>query len=110
MRALVFLALTGSVAASSDPGRDAAVYVAAGQFRPGAFPAASGGPAALSLQSLYPAIVIGQARQQLIAALEPAAQASRARGSSSPGRPMSTRRARRPSTRRSASITWSPGC
>lgn len=76
MRALVFIALTGCVAASSDPGRDAALYVAAGQFRPGAFPAASGGPAALSLQSLYPAIVIGQDRQQLIAALEPAAHAA----------------------------------
>ncbi|MBV8755715.1 MAG: hypothetical protein JO257_00480, partial [Deltaproteobacteria bacterium] len=57
-------------------GRDAALYVAGGQFRPGDFPAATGGPAAVSLQSLYPAIVIGQDRQQLTAALEPTAQAA----------------------------------
>lgn len=76
MRALACIALAGCMAASSDPGRDAALYVAGGQFRPGAFPAATGGPAALSLQSLYPAIVIGQDRQQLTAALEPAAHAA----------------------------------
>ncbi len=76
MRALVLVLVTGCVAASSDPGRDAALYVQGGQFRPGDFPAPTGGPAALSLQSLYPAIVIGQDRQQLNAVLDPAARAA----------------------------------
>ena len=74
MRALVFVAVAGCTAASSDRGRDASLYVAGAQFRPGEFPAATGGPAALSLQALYPTIVIGEDRQQLTAALDPAAQ------------------------------------
>lgn len=77
MRALVLAAaLAGCTAATSDPGRGAALYVEDAQFRPGAFPAASGGPAALSLQSLYPTIVLGEDRQQLTAALDPAAHAA----------------------------------
>lgn len=77
MRALWLVVLAGCAdVASSDPGRGAALYVQDGQFRPGAFPAATGGPATLSVQSLFPTMVIGQDRQVVIAAMEPAAHAA----------------------------------
>jgi len=77
MRALWLVVLAGCAdVASSDPGRGAALYVQGAQFRPGGFPAATGGPATLSVQSLFPTMVIGQDRQVVTAAMEPAAHAA----------------------------------
>jgi hypothetical protein len=72
----VILSSACTETASSDRGRDAALYVAGGQFRPGAFPEASGGPATLSVQSLFSTMVIGEDRQVINAAFEPATRAA----------------------------------
>ena len=70
------LACGCGVTASSDPGIGKALFVDGGQFRPGAFPAASGGPAVLSLASAHATVVIGENREALNGVLEPAARAA----------------------------------
>lgn len=72
-RALVLVALCACDAASSDPGIGAPLYVANAQFRPGAFPAATGGPAAIDLKTLFPTMILGENRQKLSGHLAPEA-------------------------------------
>ena len=65
--------------ASSDPGLGAPLYVtssAGAQFRPGVFPAASGGPATQSVQTLHATVVIDQDRETVSAVLDPSAHAA----------------------------------
>jgi hypothetical protein len=79
VRAALLAAIAGCAdVASSDDGLgdllvvdDVAMHPA--QFRPGAFPAASGGPAVISAQPIHTAVVVGHPREQLGAALDPAA-------------------------------------
>src|SRR2546427_8640359 len=73
--ALLFLAGCWTTA-SPDPGLGDAIFVDGAQFRPGGFPAASGGPAVLSLQTAHQMIVIDQNREPLHGVLDPAAQAA----------------------------------
>ena len=55
---LGLLALVGCAdLASSDPGLGTPLYVANAQFRPGAFPEATGGPVTQSVQPLHQTIV-----------------------------------------------------
>jgi len=75
-RALLLLALAACDAASSDPGLGAPLYLAGGQFRPGAFPAATGGPATESVQTLHATVVVDENRETLSAVLDPAAHAA----------------------------------
>jgi hypothetical protein len=77
MRQLLLLCLVGCAdLASSDPGIGAPLYVANAQFRPGAFPAATGGPATQSVQPLHQMIVVGQNRETIAATLAPDARAA----------------------------------
>jgi hypothetical protein len=73
---LAVLALAGCAdLASSDPGLGRPLYVANAQFRPGAFPAATGGPSALAVQPLHQMVVVGQNRETIAATLAPDAHA-----------------------------------
>jgi hypothetical protein len=74
---LLVLALAGCAdLASSDPGTGAALYIDHAQFRPGAFPAASGGPAVASLQTLHSTVIVDENREALSATLDPVATAA----------------------------------
>lgn len=78
-RPLVVVSLLGLCAcdaASSDPGLGAPLYVAGGQFRPGAFPAATGGPATESVQTLHATVIVDEDRETVSAVLDPAAHAA----------------------------------
>ena len=78
MRAAVLaLALAGCwPTASSDPGIGEALFVDGAQFRPGDFPAASGGPAVLKATTAHTMVVVGENREPLHGTLDPAAQAA----------------------------------
>jgi hypothetical protein len=69
-RALLLLSLAACDAASSDPGLGAPLYVEGGQFRPGAFPAASGGPATESVQTLHATVVVDENREAVSAVFD----------------------------------------
>lgn len=58
--AIAGLLVTACGGTSSDPGLTAMLQVERAQFRPGTFPADSGGPATLALQSQHAAITIGE--------------------------------------------------
>ena len=74
--AVLLLALTACDAATSDPGLGAPLYVAGGQFRTGAFPAATGGPATESVQTLHATAIIDEDRETISAVLDPSARAT----------------------------------
>jgi hypothetical protein len=73
--ALVVLAC-GCDAASPDPGYGALLQIPGAQFRPGAFPAATGGPAALSVITTHAAVVIGNLHEKLHGVLPGTARAA----------------------------------
>ena len=76
MRAAVWFILAGCMeGASSDPGYGALLYIDGAQFRPGAFPAAHGGPPVESAQSGAQTIVLGGNHESLRVVLDPAAKA-----------------------------------
>jgi hypothetical protein len=52
-------------AASPDPGYDAFVQIPGAQFRPGPFPAATGGPTALSVVPTHPSVIIGRVHERV---------------------------------------------
>ncbi len=71
---LALLLLAGcSAVASPDDGYGDLLVVDGAQFRPGPFPAQSGGPATLSVQPVHSSIVVGRERELLAGVLEPAA-------------------------------------
>jgi hypothetical protein len=74
MRAVVLVLLVGCTAASSDPALDALLQVKGAQFRPGPFPAETGGPAALAVTTRHAEITIGELREPVRGVLEPAAR------------------------------------
>jgi hypothetical protein len=74
--ALLLLGLAACDAATSDPGLGAPLYVGSAQFRPGAFPAATGGPATVDLKPLFSTMIIGEYRQKLTGHLAPDATAA----------------------------------
>ena len=77
MRALVLVLLAGCAdLASSDPGIGAPLHVDGGQFRPGAFPAATGGPAVQSVQTLHATVIVGENRETVSATLDANATAA----------------------------------
>ena len=77
MRASLLVVLAGCwTTASPDPGLGDAIVVQGAQFRPGAFPAASGGPPVLSLATTHVTATIDQEREQVNAVLDPAAHAA----------------------------------
>ena len=78
MRRALALALACAgcgMTASPDPGLGDAIFVDGAQFRPGAFPRASGGPGVLQVASAHATIVIGENREALRGVLDPAARA-----------------------------------
>ncbi len=77
MRALWLLgALAGCDAASSALGYDAFIQVPGAQFRPGAFPPATGGPAAQSVLTSHATVPIGRVDERLHAVLDGSSTAS----------------------------------
>ncbi|HSN27945.1 MAG TPA: hypothetical protein VLT45_16765 [Kofleriaceae bacterium] len=77
MRALALLVLAGCAdLASSDPGLGAPLHVDGAQFRPGAFPAATGGPSVASVQTLHATVIVGENRETVSATLDPHATAA----------------------------------
>jgi hypothetical protein len=75
MRALVLLAMVGCAdTASSDLGLGDLLYVDAAQYRPGAFPEATGGPPVTSAQTAHSTIVADTHREPLHAILDPTAR------------------------------------
>ncbi|MEO8552640.1 MAG: hypothetical protein ABI678_21835, partial [Kofleriaceae bacterium] len=60
--------------AAVDPGYGTALQLAGAQFRPGPFPAATGGPPTQLLVSGHAAIEIGTIRERLHAVMDPAAR------------------------------------
>lgn len=75
MRRAWLLVLAACDGATNDPGYGTALAIDDAQFRPGAFPAATGGPGIQQLVSGHQAITIGTFREQLHAVLEPSARA-----------------------------------
>ena len=57
--------------ASPDPGLSALLQIPGAQYRPGALPAASGGPDAIALQTRHATLTIGQVREKLAGVLGP---------------------------------------
>ncbi len=81
MRRLVDFGLLGLLACgcegvSPDPGYGAALAVDGAQFRPGAFPAATGGPPTQQLVAGHASVAIGTFRERFHAVLDPAARAA----------------------------------
>ncbi len=74
--AWVLVLATACDAASSDPGLDAVLEISGAQYRPGAFPADDGGPAALGLATRHPSVVIERVGEKATGTLEPAARAA----------------------------------
>ncbi len=72
---LALIGLAGCDAATSDPGYGNALVIADAQFRPGGFPAASGGPDTVQLAGAA-ATTIGTFRSRLRAVLAPSARAA----------------------------------
>lgn len=73
MRAWLVL-LAACDGAAVDPGYGTALQVDDAQFRPGAFPAATGGPATQILVSGHASVSIGTIRERLHAVMDPAAR------------------------------------
>ncbi len=67
---LLILLLTACEGASTELGLDAILRVRDAQFRPGAFPAAEGGPPALAAQTAHATVVAGRFDEQLLATLD----------------------------------------
>ena len=77
MRALVLIVLAGCAdLASSDPGIGAPLHIDHAQFRPGGFPAATGGPTVQSIQTLHATVIIGENRETVSATLDANATAA----------------------------------
>ena len=76
MRAVWIVLACGCEAASPELGYDAELQVPGAQFRPGPFPAASGGPATESIVPLHSYAQIGLAREELTGILDPTAHAA----------------------------------
>ena len=76
MRALVLVLAGCFETASSDPGTGDLLHVDGAQYRPGAFPAASGGPSVASARTTHATIAIGEDRERLAAVLAPEARAA----------------------------------
>jgi hypothetical protein len=75
MRALlVLLAACGGI--TNEPGYGSALAIPGAQFRPGAFPAATGGPATQSLVTAHATIAIGHVHERLHAILDGTATAA----------------------------------
>ena len=72
--ALIFIA--GCTGASVDPGYGNALAIDDAQFRPGAFPAATGGPVVASAVSGHQSVAIGTFREELHAIMAPDARAA----------------------------------
>jgi len=71
------LALAGCwTTETSDPGYGRAIFVDGAQFRPGDFPAATGGPPILSLVTDYATVLLGENRTTITGVLDPAAHAA----------------------------------
>ena len=68
--------VAGCTAASPDPGLGALLQVQGAQYRPGAFPADDGGPAALAVVTAHAAIPIGTFRERIDGTLEAAARST----------------------------------
>jgi hypothetical protein len=62
--------------ASSDPGYDAFLQVDGAQFRPGAFPDASGGPETLAAATTHSTVEIGRVRERMKSTLDGGATAA----------------------------------
>jgi hypothetical protein len=75
MRAAIVL-VCACTAASPDPGYDAFVQIPGAQFRPGPFPAATGGPTALSVVTTHPSVVIGRVHEKVHGILGTGARAA----------------------------------
>ena len=77
MRSLLLLALvTACDAASPDPGYGTLLQIPGAQFRPGPFPAATGGPEALSVTTTHAMVPIGHVGEKLKGTLAGAAHAA----------------------------------
>jgi len=76
MRRLAMLAACSCSGASSDPGYDALLQVPGAQFRPGLFPDATGGPAALSATTTHASLVIGRIHEKIHGVLDAGARAA----------------------------------
>ena len=74
--AWLLVLVTACDAASSDPGLDAVLEIPGAQYRPGAFPAEDGGPAAIALSTRHPNVVIERVGEKAIGTLEPSARAA----------------------------------
>ncbi|HEY4238578.1 MAG TPA: hypothetical protein VGM88_02140 [Kofleriaceae bacterium] len=73
MRYLVLLCAGCLESASPDPGLDAMLQIPDAQFRPGAFPAATGGPDALQLTTTHATILVGRLHETAVGVLAPGA-------------------------------------
>jgi hypothetical protein len=76
VKGLALILLAACDLASSERGYDSALQVAGAQFRPGAFPAPTGGPDTISIQTSHATIVVGTFREKLKAILAPDASAA----------------------------------
>jgi len=65
VRLALLIAVAGCEAASPDPGLGARLQIPGAQFRPGAFPADTGGPATLAVQPDHATVTIGRLHDQL---------------------------------------------
>ncbi len=74
MRALVLATLAACGGASADPGLGALLQVDGAQYRPGAFPADTGGPAVVGLQSRHAALTIGRLDEAITGTLDAGAR------------------------------------
>lgn len=75
MRAWLVL-VAACTGATPDPGLGAMLQVPGAQFRPGPFPAPTGGPDAGSLVTTHPSVVIGRLHEKLHGILDGAARAA----------------------------------
>lgn len=77
MRALGWLAVLGALAtcdgASSELGYEADLQIPGAQYRPGAFPAPTGGPETLAITTLHSEFVIGRIHERLHGVIGPTA-------------------------------------
>lgn len=76
-RPALWIVLLGACTGTSpDPGLDAVLQVANAQYRPGPFPADTGGPAALDLVTRHSTITIGELAERATGTLAPGARAA----------------------------------
>jgi hypothetical protein len=69
----LFLVLAGCGGVTADPGVTAKLQVEDAQFRPGAFPPDTGGPATFGLRTQHSAVIAGREDEKLNANVEPLA-------------------------------------